>query len=712
MREGPEMNESAWLLWGVDPEARQKAAAEAAARGLTLADYLEDVLRQGIVGESPPAALPSSDLSQRAEGGGHNLKTLERRLTLAIGRLDSTASALDNSFLGLAARIDVAESMAAETSDALNSAMSEVDANLSALKTRLGETEAAAQTLSDEQYLAHVAFDARFVAAERLLTQADTRARGAEQGVSELAASHDALKRAVAQDFNELAHQTDSRLTEGLADLRAAADAAAEQAEAATAHLVSEMRALRSAVEARVTESAAETRKRMQAAMADGAAKIASLSARLDEQDRATAASQDFMKGLVADSEERAQAALEATAESLRQAGAALAAEFARATRENESAIEAVHADLSAEIAQVRELHAGAAARQKHVDAALATAVEETQKLRGETNAGFTAAESLMRVTVARAQSDWDERFAALAARFADGQHASQEDVLSARAETTRVEASMLAALEKLAGDIIKLRDDQGGAEARFAGIDGTLAGTHAGAAQLARRITQLETNAAERRFEERLQQVESALEDGPSDHAVAALREQTSAVAAGLTAARRMDESLAKRLDDIQRRLAATEQSANEAAETFSKLSAAVDRVGVAGGGDDERLGEIEVAAERLHELAQGQAEALASVEARIAAWEERQADAFEVLRDGLAQFISENERRFAALEAGSTLDQAIAGEIDAMRARVEARVGEIEQRSVRALEQVADTMAILEQRFMHAREDQTRTA
>jgi chromosome segregation ATPase len=708
------MSESAWLLWGVDPEARQKAAAEAAARGLSLADYLEDVLRQGIGEGGAPAALPSADTALRADASSsHNLKTLERRLTLAIGRLDSTASALDNSFLGLAARIDVAESMAAETSDALNSAMSEVDANLSALKARLGETEAAAQVLGDEQHLAYVAFDARLVASERQLTHTESRARGAEQGVSELAAAHEALKRAVAQDFNELARQTDSRLTAGLAELRAAADAAAEQAEAASAHLVSEMRALRNAVEARVTESAAETRKRMQAAMAEGAAKITNLSTRIDEQERAQAAVQDFAKSLVADSEERTQATLEATAETLRQAGAALAAEFARATRENESAIEAVHADLSAEIAQVREHHAGATARQKQIDAALASAAEETQKLRGETNAGFTAAESLMRVTVARAQSDWDERFAALSARLTDNRQATQEDVLAARAETTRVEASMLAALEKLAGDIIKLRDDSGGAESRFAAIDGALAGTHAGAAQLARRVTQLETSAAERRYEERLQHVESALENGPSDQAVTALREQTAAVAAGLTAARRMDESLAKRLDDIQRRLAAAEQSEADAAENLGKFSAALDTTSEAGSShNEERLSEIEFAAERLREVAQDQAEALASVEARIAAWEERQADAFEVLRDGLAQFISENERRFAALEAGSTLDEAIAGEIDAMRARVEARVGEIEQRSVRALEQVADTMAILEERFMQARDDQARTA
>jgi hypothetical protein len=41
------------------------------------------------------------------------------------------------------------------------------------------------------------------------------------------------------------------------------------------------------------------------------------------------------------------------------------------------------------------------------------------------------------------------------------------------------------------------------------------------------------------------------------------------------------------------------------------------------------------------------------------------------------------------------------VAAEFKALRQRVEDRIMGVEQRSVRALEQVADTMAVLEQRF-----------
>ncbi len=708
------MSDNAWLLWGVDPEARQKAVAEAARLGVSLADYLESVLRDGgaaleSAADAPPAKSPAPQDYPVAPT--QNIKTLERRLTLAIGRLDSTAQALDNSFLGLAARIDVAEAMAAETSDALNQSMSGVEGALSIVRARLAEAEGASEALGDEQRMLRDALSHRLAGLDQRVAGAETAVRTAERGLGDLGEAHDALKRAVADDFTELAEATASRVDAGLTEMRAAAEAAAEQAEAASAHWVSEMRALRHAVEARLTESAAETRKRMQAAMADGAARLGALNERLESAERAAQGLYESLRAEIAGAEGRVGAAVEETSAAMRQSHASLVAEMARHTRESKAAVDSARAELGDAIAAVREQGQGILARQKAADDSLASTNDELQRLRSEMTAGFTAAESVARIGATRLQSDLDQRIGAMTARLAAAEDDLKRTIPIANAETHRVETSTLAALEKIAGDIVKVRDAQTGATARLESVDNAMASMNAGAAQLSRRMLKLESDAvALSALNDRLAQLEQGggAHSDEFEQALASLRDQANALTAALAGARRMDESLAKRMDELQRRIVSSEERADGAAREARKnadappTSEAVERQILA----------LQDTINKTRNESSAQSDALREIESRLAAWEQRQADAFEALRDGFAQFISDNEQRLQAIEAAPLLDDGVTAQIDAFRQRVDQRISDVEQRSVRALEQVADTMAVLEQRFMHPRDAEAKSA
>ncbi|MGH6949862.1 MAG: hypothetical protein ACREH4_03260, partial [Vitreimonas sp.] len=80
------------------------------------------------------------------------------------------------------------------------------------------------------------------------------------------------------------------------------------------------------------------------------------------------------------------------------------------------------------------------------------------------------------------------------------------------------------------------------------------------------------------------------------------------------------------------------------------------------------------------------------------------------EQLRCDIARFIGENARRLEALEQPAP--SAIADDFEALRRRIEERMLDVERRSVSALEQVVDTMAVLEQRFSADPEAMLRSA
>jgi hypothetical protein len=92
-----------------------------------------------------------------------------------------------------------------------------------------------------------------------------------------------------------------------------------------------------------------------------------------------------------------------------------------------------------------------------------------------------------------------------------------------------------------------------------------------------------------------------------------------------------------------------------------------------------------------------------------RIAAIEAAQAQALETVRADIARFVGDQEARFAAIESPrSQANPDLAAAFDVLRQRVEERILGVEQRSVRMLEQVADTVAMIEQRFVQGEADE----
>jgi hypothetical protein len=102
---------------------------------------------------------------------------------------------------------------------------------------------------------------------------------------------------------------------------------------------------------------------------------------------------------------------------------------------------------------------------------------------------------------------------------------------------------------------------------------------------------------------------------------------------------------------------------------------------------------------------------EAIEAIDQRVAAFEQRQAAALDQLRAEIAGFVTENGRRLTAIEQARTEPKADDGDLatafEDLRARIEERIIGVEQRSVRTLEQVVDTAAMIEQRLMSAGND-----
>lgn len=776
------MSDSAWVLKGVDPETRDRAVEEAQRLGVSLADYLTDmVLKTALseqVGAMAAIAEPAPQLEPSDFGVRHRFKTLERRLEGSVGSLESALHALDSSLFDVTSRVGELEGLAGDTAHALQQALAEMAGQLAAVRLHITDVEENSVARDDEAGAAHAALTQAFTGlnyrtetiGERV-DDVEIVARRADTNAAVLADAHEALKHAVAGDFSAFAQELNERLGHGLRDVAAAADEAAAQADAAVAHLIVELRGVRESLEQSVADGVDETRRRMHAAFTDAAQRMEALSDRVDQVEMVSLRANEQLRIQLTDVEDAAQTALEETAESLRQAGDALAADLQRSVQDSRAALESVHNDLASEIADVRERQQAGLARLKQVDAAanntandLATLRETLLRRIGDTETG--AAELLARV-----QNELGEELDTLTSRFTRFERDSGETHFTLRAETERVETAVIASLEKLAGDIAKgdaanitlvddlrrrldgelaaLAEQQSGAAARLSVIDLALGAQ----TQLAQRVAQLETAQADSAGEIKLASVEAQI--GTLTKALA----------------ERSDEELTQRIEDLRARLGAYENHASVAADGVNDLVRMLGRVTTqhveAANKAEERVHRLEVALadlkldhlasrerpvatpndiaslqQRLRALEERPAplaatpddiaalqwrvsaieqrpaaptgvapETVAVVEQRVGQLERMQSESLESLRTDIVRFVTDNDRRLAALEHDE-VDYNLAAEFDALRRRVEERILGIEQRSVRTLEQVADTVQMLEERFMGRDEGERQTA
>lgn len=709
------MSENSWVLKGVDPDAKQRTEAEAARLGVSVADYLTDlVVRQAVIDQlvsaaegeqSPPEAddaLIFAPPPESSEGFAirQRLKALERRLGTAVGSLDGALAALDTSLFDITARVGDVEALAGDSAHALGQTQQEMNNALAGLQIHLAviEDNLTAQAQAQQQ---------QSFGLER-------RIENVERDASILADAHEALKHAVAEDFTAFTNETADRLNASLADVRAAADAAADHADAAVAHLVSELRTLRGSIEQRLEESADETRARMHAAFADAAERMAALAERVSDNERFTARTADQLRAQLTDIEDGAQVALEETANVLREADASLAAKLDRASREHYAALEAVRGDLGAQVATLREDQLTQTARLKLIDVAVDNTIKGMDVLRSDIEQQTHALTRLVSAAQQDATEQWDRRFDAVASRL---QHQEQNaETLQQRlsSELDRIEACTFAALEKLRRDIgagdaaaaqqldaglRQLRDEHAGALARLTLLDTAVTRLEGASITTNGRIEELESasRTPDPELERRLGQLEHAVANAQSEQAIAILSTDLAALKQQLDAQETARTALDEGLQGVARML---NRVAAQSVETAERA--------------DQRLHQTELALAdlRIEMLSQADANNLAptlqTLQERMTAFELRQTNALETLRADIARFVADNDRRFEALEtlspAGDSRD--LAGEFESLRSRIEERVLGVELRSVRTLEQVVDTVALLEQRLLGASE------
>ena len=743
------MSEHSWVLRGVDPDTRERAVEEAARRGVSLADYMTDVVLQRALLEQF-AAPADTNITDNAETDApeapaalgqpdnflvrHRLEALERRLSLSVGGLDGALHGLDSSMFGLAQRVDEAEALAAQTADALDETAHDVSVNLNALRKRLADAEEQTGALGEAHEAATAELSARCETIEQHVGAVADSMRVAHGSIAQILTAQDALKYAVADDFSAFAQESMARLSAGLDEVRAAADVAAEQADAAVAHLIVELRAMRESLETRVEDGQAETRQRVHAAFADAAERLNALSERVTQNEHLTHRSADQLRAQIADVEDAAQTALEETAESLRQAGAALAGEVARAKRDNQTALDSVHADLSNEISDLRERQAGGLARLKQVDSAAAANAGDIATLRGLVERSLAQTERQTQAALTETQTEWANRLASLTARIAQVELLTVDGGRALQADIERVEACTLAALEKQVEDRAGLAASaetriedmrrrlenqsaahdafQSGALARLKLLESAMPESASLNARLDGIENDLAGRAIDRGFDERLLRLEARAESSETEQALSAMRGQIAGLAAQIDAVRE-DQSTLPMIDELRSRIGAATAQAADAGERVHGVARMMGHLGAqhadAMNQTEERLRKLELAAAEPRKDAEV---GVAAIEQRLAAMETRQANAFEAMRADIEAFVADNVRRLESLETASAEPAYdIASEFQALRKRIEERVLGVEQRSVRALEQVADTMAVLERRFNGA-DEQLETA
>jgi hypothetical protein len=755
------MSDSAWVLKGVDPETRDRAVEEAQRLGVSLADYVTDkVLKNALsqqVGalveaEPAPAGEPS-DFGVR-----HRFRALERRLESSVGSLDSSLAALDAALFDITARVGEVEGLAGDTAHALQQALAEMAGQLAAVRlhiadveenslARAGEASAGQASLSQ----AFTGLNYRTESIGQQLEDVEAVARRADTNAAVLADAHEALKHAVAADFSAFAQDISDRLSHGLRDVAAAAEDAAAQADAAVAHLVVELRGVRATLEQSVADGVDETRRRIHAAFSDAGARIDALSERIDTVEVMSLRANEQLRIRLTDIEDAAQTSLEETAETLRQAGAALAADLQRSIQDGRAALESVHGDLAGEIAELRERQQGAAARLKQMDAAAGGLANDLTALRESMLRRIADSEVVAGEAAARIHNELGEQLGALASRFARHEDDTTETNYKLRAETERVEASTLAALEKLANDIrtgdAALHERINANAAAVTNlidqlnrrVEAEFARVHEQQSSAAARLTVIDLAlGAQTQLAERVDRIEADLGEGRTETKLAAIDAQLGTLTRAL--ADRSDAELVQRIEELRARLAAYENHASVAADGVNDLVRMLGRVTTQNAETaakaEERVHNLEMALAdlkldhlaardkpaatpddlaalqwRVSAMEQRKPEALAALEQRLGEMEGRQVEALEALRADIVRFVADNDRRLAALESPE-IDYNLAAEFDALRRRVEERILGVEQRSVRTLEQVADTVQMLEERFMGRDEGERQSA
>ncbi|HRP10864.1 MAG TPA: hypothetical protein PLK37_07515, partial [Terricaulis sp.] len=531
---------------------------------------------------------------------------------------------------------------------------------------------------------------------------------------------------------------------------------AAAHADAAAQRAIEALRLSREAMEQALSDQASETRAVVHGAFADAAERIDALADRVLENQRTAHRMGEQLNARLNNSEDAAQSAFEDLSETLRQSEAALGAEIGRAS-----------ADARAAHAEQNARHDEAAQRLKTIDFALNNAIADMGALREEAHAALSDAETVFEARHSALESDTRARIEALIARLDHVTEAAAHDDQQAAANIDRVEACAFAALQKLAGDIAagdsaqaqktaelgarleRTQEEHTALSARVSVMDKALDSQDRAHAEMRARVQQLEMRAGENQTEHklaaladdvgaRLGTLELHAADTSAAQAIASLSGEVETIAKQV----RENDALAQ-LAELRLRVESQNSLISDSADRTHGVARMLSRVSAqnadAAAQADERLHKLELAVAdvRLEIAGAGDdgetAEIVLDIADRMAALERRQADALDGLRENIAAFIEENERRLSALEQGGVaalsgdevliahaietrlteLEQRDVGaEFEDLRRRIEERILGVERSSVRALEQMADTISLIEKRYSDEDEELARSA
>lgn len=259
-----------WSVTGIDPEV-QEAAREAAERqGMSLGEYLNQALSNQDAA-SPPAPESARARVQRLGAGAESedhedgqagdptrlaqrIESIERRTQLAVTGLDRAVSTIDRAVLGLAARIEDAETLSGQAAERIAEALEHFR---SAGETLSGRVERAEHETAQSRKALDGAASELSSVKERLEHQASVAeevARRAEAAATFLTGEMESRDAAIAQT---------------LAEARAVAEEAARQASEACADAVSELRRLQEEMSDRLVETETSTRRAIETAISE-----------------------------------------------------------------------------------------------------------------------------------------------------------------------------------------------------------------------------------------------------------------------------------------------------------------------------------------------------------------------------------------------------------------------------------------------------------
>ena len=389
--------------------------------------------------------------------------------------------------------------------------------------------------------------------------------------------------------------------------------------------------------------------------------------------------------------------------------------------------MENLRTTLRGEIAGLREDHNQAQARIGLLDSAFANAAGTLVETREALTQRISDGEAQVRAMLARAEADQNQRHNNATARMETAERETAQLGKLIRAEADRIESCTTAALTKLAGDIAQgdsdlaaqitqmrgqaqtesalLREGVAGALARAQLLDSAIERVEATAGPLSQRIAQIEAA---------FSGIDQTLSDRVIDleNAVNAIDPTVSARLADVEGAVEAQRHLAARVD-------AQQTFITDAGEQLQGMTRLLNRVaaqtGETAAKTEDRVHAMEIALAdiRLDHIAGVSAERdsahdmVLTLQARVAEMEKTQVNAIHTITTEIARFIEMNDARLATLEGPRESERDLATAFEALRRRVEERIIGVEQRSVRMLDQVADTVALIEERFVEAQRE-----